>query len=138
MQIRSSSRSEIQWTVTSVPIYNDAYVTAPQPRFPVGEVSYEAFDPDNEQPIEGVFLAGWARQASVGLVGVARRDGERAAEAVLAYLQTQAPMRDLENVIDKFEQRLEETHERVVDKTHLTKLGIVRAGRSSKTWCSGI
>ena len=105
-----------------VPIFNDAYVSAPQPRFPVGGVSFEAFNPDNEQPIEHVFLAGWARQASVGLVGVARRDGERAAEAVLAYLHTQAPMRDLENVIDKFEQRLEETHERVVDKTHLTKL----------------
>ena len=63
-----------------VPIFNDAYVSAPQPRFPVGGVSFEAFNPDNEQPIEHVFLAGWARQASVGLVGVARRDGERAAE----------------------------------------------------------
>jgi len=31
-------------------------------------------------------------------------------------------MRDLDNVVDKFEQRLVETHERVVDKPHLIKL----------------
>lgn len=105
-----------------VPIFNDAYVAVPQPRFPVERVSYEAFDPDTNRPIERVFLAGWARQASVGLVGVARRDGERAAEAVLAYLRTQPVMRDLENVVEKFEQRLEETHQRTVDKVHLAKL----------------
>jgi ferredoxin--NADP+ reductase len=105
-----------------VPIYNDAYVTVKEPRFPVDNLSYEAFDPDSNQPIEGVFLAGWARQASTGLVGYARRDGENAAEAVLAYLQTRSPMRDVDNVIEKFEQRLEETHQRLVDKKHLAKL----------------
>ena len=115
-----------------VPIYNDAYVAAPQPRFPVGGISYEAFNPDADQPIQRVFLAGWARQASTGLVGVARRDGERAAEAVLAFLQTQPPMRDLENVIKKFEQRLEETHERVVDKAHLAKLEAVERTEAQK------
>jgi hypothetical protein len=31
-------------------------------------------------------------------------------------------MRDLDNVVEKFEQRLAETHERVVDKPHLLKL----------------
>jgi ferredoxin--NADP+ reductase len=97
-------------------------VSAEQPRFPIEGISFEAFNPDTDQPIERVFLAGWARQASIGLVGVARRDGERAAEALLAYLQTQPAMRDLDNVVDKFEQRLAETHERVVDKVHLATL----------------
>jgi ferredoxin--NADP+ reductase len=105
-----------------VPIFNDAYLSAPQPRFPVEGISFEAFDPDINQPIERVFLAGWARQASTGLVGVARRDGERAADAVLQFLHLQGPMRDLDNVVEKFEQRLVETHERVVDKAHLDKL----------------
>jgi ferredoxin--NADP+ reductase len=105
-----------------VPIFNDAYLSAPQPRFPVEGTSYEAFDPDTNQPIERVFLAGWARLASTGLVGVAHRDGERAAEAVLQFLHSQGPMRDLDNVVEKFEQRLAETHERVVDKAHLAKL----------------
>ena len=107
-----------------VPIFNDAYVSAPQPRFPIEGISFEAFNPDTNQPIERVFLAGWARQASTGLVGVARRDGERAADAILRYLHTQPPMRDPENVVEKFEQRLVETHERVVDKTHLAKLEV--------------
>ena len=105
-----------------VPVYNDAYVTNKEPRFPVDNLSYEAFNPDSNQPMEHVFLAGWARQASTGLVGYARRDGENAAEAVLAYLHTQPPMGDLDNVVEKFEQRLEETHQHLVDKTHLAKL----------------
>jgi len=105
-----------------VPIFNDAYLSAPQPNFPVEGISYEAFNPDINQPIERVFLAGWARQASTGLVGVARRDGERAADAVLQFLHSLGPMRDLDNVVEKFEQRLAETHARVVDKAHLAKL----------------
>jgi ferredoxin--NADP+ reductase len=105
-----------------IPVYNDAYTTVKEPRFPVGGLSYEAFNPDTNQSIERVFLAGWARQASTGLVGYARRDGEMAADAVLQYLQSQPPMRDLDNVVDKFIERLMETHLRVVDKVHLEKL----------------
>ncbi len=105
-----------------IPVFNDAYVASPEPRFPIAGTSYEAFNPDTDQPIERVFLGGWARLASVGLVGVARRDGERAAEAVLAYLHTQRAVLDLENVLEKFERRVVETHNRVIDKTHLAKL----------------
>jgi ferredoxin--NADP+ reductase len=105
-----------------IPIYNDAYMTAKAPRFPVEGISFEAFNPDTNQPIERVFLAGWARQASTGLVGYARKDSELAAQAVLQFLQTQPPIRDLENVLEKFEQRLVETHERVIMKEHLAKL----------------
>lgn len=115
-----------------VPIFNDAYLSAPQPRFPVDGVSYEAFNPDTNQPIDRVFLAGWARQASTGLVGVARRDGERAADAVLQYLRSQGPMRDLDNVVEKFEQRLVETHERVVDKPHLARLKSAETAQAHK------
>jgi ferredoxin/flavodoxin---NADP+ reductase len=115
-----------------IPIYNDTYVSAPQPRFPVEGISYEAFNPDSNLPMEGVFLAGWARQASTGLVGVARRDGERAADAVLQFLLSRGPMRDLDNVVDKFEQRLRETHERVVDKVHLAKLTAAENAEAQK------
>lgn len=58
----------------------------PQPRFPSNNISYEAYDPERQQAVEGVFLAGWAREASTGLVGAARKDGTQAANAVLAYL----------------------------------------------------
>ena len=115
-----------------VPIFNDAYVSAQQPRFPIEGVSFEAFNPDTNLPIERVFLAGWARQASTGLVGVARRDGERAAEAMLAYLQTQPLMRDPDDMVGKFEQRLAETHERVVDKLQLAKLEVAETVEAQK------
>ena len=105
-----------------IPVYNDAYMTTQQPRFPVDGISYEAFDPDKNQPLERVFLAGWARQASTGLVGYARRDGENAAKAILQFLQTQPPMLDVENVVEKFKERLEETQQNVVQKSHLVKL----------------
>jgi ferredoxin--NADP+ reductase len=59
----------------------------PQPKFPVDETSYEAYDPKTEQGLKGVFLAGWAREASSGLVGSARKDGNNGAEAMLAYLE---------------------------------------------------
>jgi ferredoxin--NADP+ reductase len=34
-----------------------------------------------------VFVAGWAREASSGLVGVARKDGENGARALIQYLE---------------------------------------------------
>jgi ferredoxin--NADP+ reductase len=105
-----------------IPVYSDAYLTAPQPRFPVEGISFEAFNPDSNQPIERVFLAGWARQASTGLVGYARKDGELAARAVLEYLQTQEPLKDVEAGIQKFSRRLFETHEHVVTRPDLDKL----------------
>jgi ferredoxin--NADP+ reductase len=63
----------------------------PEPRFPIAETSYEAYNPELKQGIEGIFVAGWARQASTGLVGVARKDGTNAAQAVMAYLGTMEP-----------------------------------------------
>ena len=115
-----------------VPVYYDTYMTVKEPRFPVDGLSYEAFNPDTNRSMERVFLTGWARQASTGLVGYARRDGEKASEAVLAYLHTQTPMRDLDNVVDKFKERLTETHQRLVDKAHLAKLETAEVAEAQK------
>ena len=71
-----------------LPIQWNAFIKNPEPRFPIGGASYEAFDPQAGHLIEGVFVAGWSREASTGLVGVARKDGECGAEAVLQYLKS--------------------------------------------------
>ena len=105
-----------------MPIYGDAYVVVKEPRFPVNDISYEAFDVDANCPMEKVFLAGWARQASTGLVGVARKDGENAAQAVQQYLQTQPPMMDNENVYLKFADWLQDIHPLAVTKRWLARL----------------
>jgi ferredoxin--NADP+ reductase len=65
------------------------FAKSPAPRWPSEGISYEAFDPQSQQPLEGIFLAGWSREASTGLVGAARKDGTQAAQAVLTYLQAQ-------------------------------------------------
>jgi ferredoxin--NADP+ reductase len=69
-----------------LPVENNEYVKNPSPVSPVDGVSYECFDPAANRPVDGVFLAGWARKASTGLVGVARKDGINAAHAILNYL----------------------------------------------------
>ncbi len=73
-----------------LPVKWNEFVKNPNPSYPIDGLSYEAYDPEADKPIEGVFVAGWAREASSGLVGVARKDGENGARAVLQAL-AQAP-----------------------------------------------
>jgi ferredoxin--NADP+ reductase len=75
-----------------LPTAGSEFVKNLKPRFPIEGISYEAFDPETSRPIEGVFFAGWSRQASTGLVGYARKDGTNGAKAVLQYLQTLQPI----------------------------------------------
>ena len=69
----------------------NAFVKNPHPVYEVDGNSYEAFDPVAGKPIERVFVGGWSRKASDGLVGYARKDGINAARAVWQYLQTRQP-----------------------------------------------
>jgi ferredoxin/flavodoxin---NADP+ reductase len=55
------------------------FIKNENPQFPIDGISYET-------TIAGVFVGGWSRKASEGLVGYARKDGTQAAKAVLAYL----------------------------------------------------
>ncbi len=55
-----------------------------------GAESYQAFDPIGGAVILGTFVMGWSRQASDGLVGKARQDGERGVAVVNRYLETAA------------------------------------------------
>jgi len=51
---------------------------------------FQAYDETTQTVIDGVFLAGWARKASEGLVGIAKRDGDWCAEVVNRYLSTKS------------------------------------------------
>jgi len=74
-----------------LPVEGTSFVKAPSPRFPQEGHSYEAFDPQRGVIIADAFVAGWSREASTGLVGIARKDGVNGARAVLQYLQTLPP-----------------------------------------------
>ena len=64
---------------------------------------FQAYDEMTHTVIDGVFLAGWARKASEGLVGIAKRDGDWCAEVVSRYLSTKSPgsHSDAKVVLDK-------------------------------------
>jgi ferredoxin/flavodoxin---NADP+ reductase len=83
-----------------LPTKGNEFVKNPNPLYPVDGKSYEAFDPEAAAPIPGLFVAGWSREASTGLVGAARKDGTNGAEAVAQYLQTVplAPASEAESI----------------------------------------
>ncbi|HSN73602.1 MAG TPA: hypothetical protein VL334_00770, partial [Anaerolineae bacterium] len=82
------------------------------------------FDPDSGQPIEGVFVAGWARKASDGLVGIARKDGTLGAQAVLQYLAAQRSLlaTDVDSGLAQVQNRLSLLGKPVITKPNWQRL----------------
>lgn len=73
-----------------LPFGKEGYVTHPAESDP--NACYRVFDPSCQTNCEGMFVVGWARKASEGLVGIARHDGEVGAACVTQYLSgIQAP-----------------------------------------------
>ena len=68
-----------------LPVEWNEFIKNQSPRFPIDGTSYES-------PFEDIFVGGWSRKASSGLVGIARKDGTNAAKAVWQYLQTKQPL----------------------------------------------
>jgi ferredoxin--NADP+ reductase len=63
------------------------YATCPNPDTEnPGDEAYQVFDPQTGEIVSGLFVIGWSRQASDGLVGKARQDGERGMQVVNRYL----------------------------------------------------
>jgi ferredoxin--NADP+ reductase len=105
-----------------LPVRNNVFVKNPNPLHPMEGLSFEAFDPDLNRPIDRVFVAGWSREASSGLVGVARKDGENGARAVLSYLQTTPALVDPKSIFDDFTAWLEKLDTPIVHKIDLDRL----------------
>ena len=57
----------------------------PDPQDPEA-ATYQAYDPEAEQFIDGVFVIGWSRNASEGVVGKAKLDGEKGASVINRFL----------------------------------------------------
>lgn len=68
-----------------LPVEWNEFVKSETPRFPIDGISFESTFAD-------VFVGGWSRKASDGLVGYARKDGTNASKAVWQYLQTLSPV----------------------------------------------
>ena len=98
------------------------FVKNKEPHFPIDGLSFES-------TVEGVFVGGWSRKASEGLVGIARKDGTSAAKAVWGYLQTKQPANaSLEVVAAK----IKGLNKPIVTKEDIKRLEAVEAEEARK------
>jgi ferredoxin--NADP+ reductase len=67
-------------------------------------------------------MAGWSREASSGLVGVARKDGENGAQALMQYLQSEPPVLNRQVFLDDLHAHLDRLGKPIVRKPDLLKL----------------
>ena len=105
-----------------LPTQWNEFIKNKEPHFPVDGVSYES-------TIEGIFVGGWSRKASEGLVGYARKDGTNASKAVTQYLQTRQPINsDPEAIAAK----IKGLSKPVITKDDIKRLEIVEAEEAKK------
>jgi len=105
-----------------LPIEWNEFVKNPTPRFPIDGISYES-------PIEDVFVGGWSRQASTGLVGYARKDGTNASKAVWQYLQTKQP---IEPNLKAVAEKIKSLSKPIVTKDDIKKLEAFEIAEAQK------
>jgi ferredoxin--NADP+ reductase len=98
---------------------------------------FQAYEETSGKIVDGVFLAGWARKASEGLVGVAKRDGDWCAEVVQRYLGTKPPGHSAKAVLDKLHALLKERKSRPVNAKGLRALETAEKAHKGATDCIG-
>ena len=123
-----------------LPYKNGSFVTNPAKTGNDPDDSlFQAYDETSGKIVEGVFLAGWARKASEGLVGVAKRDGEWCAEVVMRYLggKSQLPKASAGEVLKKIRQMLSTRGTHAVDIKGLRALDAAEKDHAKAGDCIG-
>lgn len=105
-----------------LPVASNEFVKSETPRFPVEGISYET-------SLDDIFVGGWSRKASTGLVGYARRDGTNASKAVWQYLQTLQPF--YANT-DELAAKVRSLAKPIVTKDDIKKLEAVETAEAQK------
>ena len=122
-----------------LPFSRGAFVTNPEklPGDP-NPAAYQPYDPETNKALDGIFVAGWSRNASVGLVGVAKQDAERGMKVVNEYLATkEGPSAgEMEAKIEALIERLQKKRASVVTKSDVELLegAEQEAAKARKTW----
>jgi ferredoxin--NADP+ reductase len=105
-----------------LPVEWNEFIKSAAPKFPINGISFES-------TVEGVFVGGWSRKASDGLVGYARKDGTNASKAVWQFLQTLSPtLANVEAVATK----LHGFDKPIVIKDDIKRLEAVEAEEAQK------
>lgn len=115
-----------------LPVQWNEFVKNPTPSFPVDGLSYEAYDSQAKAPLEGIFVAGWSREASSGLVGVARKDGENGARAVLQFLENLPPVSNSCEIMERLSRQLKLTGQPVVSRDDVKRLEAVEQAEAER------
>ncbi len=122
-----------------LPFSRGAFVTNPEklPGDP-NPAAYQPYDPATKKALDAIFVAGWSRNASVGLVGVAKQDAERGMKVVNAYLATKegSSAGEMEEKIEALIEMLQKKGASVVTKADVELLegAEQEAARARKTW----
>jgi ferredoxin--NADP+ reductase len=94
-----------------IPFSRGVFITNPEdhPGDP-NPAPYQGYDPQAQKVLEGIFLVGWARNASVGLVGVAKQDAEKGMKVVNGYLAAREgfPPKEIDQKIEALTKHLKE------------------------------
>ncbi|MBM4133074.1 MAG: hypothetical protein FJ245_04825 [Nitrospira sp.] len=100
---------------------------------------FQAYDEASGKVLDGVFLTGWARKASEGLVGVAKRDGEWCAEVVTRYLAERSPQPRpaVDKAIDLIKTTLKDRKVEAIDLAGLRALDAAEREHGSSNDCIG-
>jgi ferredoxin/flavodoxin---NADP+ reductase len=98
------------------------FVKSENPRYPIDGNSFET-------PFEDVFVGGWSRKASSGLVGYARKDGTNASKAVWRYLQTKQP---IEVRMDVLLEKMRSLGKPIIMKDDVRKLEAAETAEAQK------
>lgn len=118
-----------------LPCTGTEYIRNPNPDPEnAGDEAYQVFDPEPGEVCAGLFVIGWSRQASDGVVGKAKQDGERGMAVVNRYLQKCAPgsAEGRQEKLQRFEQLLAERGVRLVNYADVQKLEAVEREESQK------
>jgi len=98
------------------------FVKSETPRYPIDGNSFET-------PFEDIFVGGWSRKASSGLVGYARKDGTNASKAVMQYLQTKE---QIEPNLEAVSEKVKSLGKPIVVKDDVKKLEAAEAAEAQK------
>jgi ferredoxin--NADP+ reductase len=122
-----------------LPFSRGAFVTNPEklPGDP-NPAAYQPYDPASKNVLDGIFVAGWSRNASVGLVGVAKQDAERGMKVVNEYLASKEGLSagQMEATIEALMDKLKQKGAAVVTKADVEMLegAEQEAAKARKTW----
>jgi ferredoxin--NADP+ reductase len=121
-----------------LPYKNSMFITNPNKTGNDPDDSlFQAYDETVGKIMDGVFLAGWARKASEGLVGVAKRDGDWCAEVVERYLATKSSGGNVRAVLDQLHSLLKKRQSCPVDVSGLRALEVAERSFTEKADCIG-